>query len=136
MTVPWKLARVVAFLALAAASCSGARSPSLPEKFLGQWFYTGSSGGLTGKGLGDAADGSLVIRADGTIERHGEDGALTETTRTTATRGRTIFSEEEQWLLTSESGVPEVIRLSADGQTMTLAENVHDGFTRSFARSR
>jgi len=130
------LERAVATFVLAAAGCSGGQGATLPEEFLGQWYYVGSSGGITGKGLGDAAAGYLVIRADGTLERHGEDGALTETTRTTATRGRTIFSEEEQWMLTSEGGVPEVIRLSADGQTMTLAENVHDGFSRSFARSR
>lgn len=130
------LARGVAAVALVAASCSGERSPALPEEFLGQWYYTGSSGGLTGRGLGDAASGYIVIRADGALERHEEGGTLADTTRFTAGRGKTIFSEDDLWILEAEGEPSQVVRLSADGRTLTLAENVYDGWSRAYARSR
>ena len=104
------LARGVAAVALVAASCSGERSPALPEEFLGQWYYTGSSGGLTGRGLGDAASGYIVIRADGALERHEEGGTLADTTRFTAGRGKTNCSGGYLGIRDAEGQTDEGVR--------------------------
>jgi len=55
-------------------ACAGAQPDSLPEEYLGRWYYTGSSGGITGDTVDDAASGYIVINADGTIDEHQEDG--------------------------------------------------------------
>jgi hypothetical protein len=107
----------------------------LPDEYLGRWYYMGSSGGITGAGMGDEATGDIVIHSDNTMDHHREDGALVGTTSFAADRGPTIFSIEDQWVLDRESATPEVITVSEDGQTMFLSENVYDGFARAYARS-
>lgn len=63
-------------------------------------------------------------------------GTLTESTAYTASRGPTIFSTEDQWIIDRGNGMQEVVIVSEDGKTMSLAENVYDGFGRAYARSR
>jgi len=131
-------------IALAALSACTASTPataptasqSLPQEYLGKWYYTGSSGGITGEGGGDAAAGYWVIQSDGTIDLYQEDGALIGSTRFTVARGPTIFSRDEQWILEREGGIPEVITVSSDGKALSLAENVYDGFLRTYVRAR
>lgn len=119
------------------SACAAAQSPvSLPDNYLGRWYYVGSSGGITGRGMGDKGTGYIVIQADNTIDHHEEDGTLVATTRFTAGRGPTIFSTGDQWILNLGSAPSEVITVSEDGRTMTLAENAYDGFGRTYARSR
>jgi hypothetical protein len=117
-------------------ACVAAPTSGLPEEYLGRWYYLGSSGGITGGGSGDAGTGYLVIQSDNTMNHYQDDGTLVATTQFTVARGPTIFSTEDQWILKPESVVPEVIAVSADGRTMTLSENVYDGFSRGYARSR
>lgn len=141
----------LALLAAAACvlACGPARSSSLPAALLGRWDYVGSSGGLDGRGLGDAATGFVEIGADGTLARYADDGTLVETKRFRAVRGKTLFSADEQWLLTYEvasEGLPDssepaelpadALLLSADGRTLVISENVYDGFSRSYERAR
>ena len=121
--------------ALALAACAGGAT-DLPEEFLGRWYYMGSSGGLDGSGLGDAAVGYIVINPDGTLTHHDEDGTLVAARRFRASVGRTIFSAEDGWFLTFDDTMPEVISVSEDGQTMSLSENVYDGYQRGFRRNR
>jgi hypothetical protein len=124
-------------LALVTLSACAVLSPSaLPDEYLGRWYYQGSSGGITGAGLGDEPEGYIVIRSDNMIEHHEEDGALVGVVEFTTSRGPTIFSTEEQWILNRGDETPEVITVSDDGQTMSLAENVYDGFARAYARRR
>jgi Uma2 family endonuclease len=118
-----------------ASGCSDS-NPSLPAGFLGQWYETESSGGLTGEGTGETPSVYIVIQPGGRIDHHAQDGTLLRTTRFALSHGRTIFSTEDLWILDPADGVPEVIQLSADGGTMSLSENVYDGFGRTYARSR
>jgi hypothetical protein len=131
------LLAVAGGLVLAAlSSCATAQPTSLPDEYLGRWYYMGSSGGITGMRIADEATGYIVIHSDNTIDHHEDDGSLVRTTDFTVDRGPTIFSSEDQFVLGHESGTPEVIAVSEGGQTMTLSENVYDGFQRAYARSR
>jgi hypothetical protein len=126
-------------LALAALSaCASAQrtTESLPEPYLGRWYYVGSGGGITGRGMGDKGAGYIVIHANNTIDSHEDEGTLVGTAAFTVGRGPTIFSTEDQWILNPGTPVPEVITISEDGQTMSLSENVYDGFGRTYVRSR
>lgn len=118
------------------SACATAQPTSLPDEYLGRWYYMGSSGGITGTGMADEAKGYIVIHSDNTIDHHEEDGSLVRTTEFTLDRGPTILSTEDQFVLGRESATPEVIVVSEGGQTMTLSENVYDGFQRAYARSR
>ncbi len=131
---------LVAAVLAACATSASPNGPSLPEEFRGRWYYTGSSGGIAGDGAGDAATGYIVIKADNTIDHHKEDGTRVSTSTFTPSRGKTIYTSDDQWLMTPAGGsaldVPEVIRVSADGKTLTIADNAYDGFTKSYVRSR
>jgi hypothetical protein len=129
----WWAARALVLLAISACAAS---VPALPEEYLGRWYYLGSSGGITGDGMGDEALGYIVIHSNSRMDHHEEGGTLVGTTEFTVGRGRTIFSSEDQWILSRDQSVAEVIAVSEDGQTMSLAENVYDGFARAYARSR
>lgn len=122
-------------VALAAVACGANAQSTLPESHLGRWYYAGSSGGISGQGMGDEATGYIVIDADGTITHFQEDGTLVGATEYEAELGETIFSTEPQWIL-REGPIEEAMWVSGDGQRMTLSENVYDGFSRAYVRSR
>lgn len=133
---PHRRALLVALLVAAACGTSGsAGSHALPEAFLGRWRATGTSGGLDGEGMGAAPSrGHVVIHRD-RLETFDASGALESSVALVASRGATILSAEEQWLVRCGDGEPEVIRLSEDGRTLTLCENAYDGLVRHFERS-
>jgi len=116
-------------LALAACRPSG----SLPEEYLGSWYFTGSSGGLDGQGGQEDPAHRITMRAQG-MDVFDETGTLLQAVAFEVGRARTIFSTEELWVLRSEAGV-EVLQLSDDGRSLTLAQDAHDGLCRHFARS-
>jgi hypothetical protein len=130
----WWAARALVLVALSA--CAASVAASLPEEYLGRWYYLGSSGGITGAGMGDEARGYIVIHSDNQMDHHEEGGTLVGTTEFTVGRGRTIFSSEDQWILSRDPSAAEVITVSEDGQSMSLSESVYDGFVRAYARSR
>lgn len=126
---------LVALLALVAA-CTPANSQSLPDDYLGRWYYTGSSGGIAGDGMGDDPVGYIVITADNTIETYRDDGALVSTESFTPSLGPSIFTTTDVWLLDADSFVPRAIRTFEDGTVLTISDNVYDGFSLGYARSR
>ena len=68
--------RCTLLVVLAAAGGCSLEGNSLPDEYLGQWYYTGSSGGIAGDGMGDEPSGWIVINADNTIDRFDDDGTL------------------------------------------------------------
>jgi len=128
--------RCLALLLLTCGACASAESTSLPEALLGRWYYTGSSGGIGGDGLGDDPAGYIVIRSDRTLEHFEEDGTTISTTRFKFERGPTIFSTDPQWVMSGTEGPDVVLTLSDEGRTLSLSENVYDGIGRTYARSR
>lgn len=132
-----RFARAVAWSVGLLFGCGPSGTETLPESFLGRWYYVGSSGGLSGDGLGDEATGYLVIEAENTMASFSEDGTLLDRTEFTAARGPTIFSTDDQWVLTFADTQPEVvITVSDDGGEMALSDNVYDGFQHAYARRR
>jgi len=126
------------FVVSTLAGCvPGVAAPqTLPDEYLGQWYYLGSSGGIGGDGMGDEATGWIVIDADNTIDSFGDDGSLIGSSRFDPFQARSIFSAEEVWHLNSGGGFSQVILISDDGENMSLSENVYDGFSLGYARSR
>lgn len=131
---PLRLVGGLAFLALLA--CPGSPTESPPDEFLGRWYYVGSNGGIAGTGVGDAPLGYIEIQPDYTIASYTEDGTHQGSTDFTLSRGPTIFSGDDMWILKSETGPPQVFMMAESGEAMSLAENVYDGFSRSYVRSR
>lgn len=107
----------------------------LPSSHLGKWYYTGSSGGMDGKGMRDKAEGYIVIKSDRMIN-YDRRGKQLSTIAFTVSREKTIFATEKQLMLRLTAGMPKVINVSKDGKSMSLSENVYDGYSRHFSRSR
>lgn len=128
-----RLALMVATLAAGTAGCSP--ETALPEDYLGQWYYTGSSGGISGDGAGDAATGYIVITPRNTIERYEDDGRLIATESFELAHGETIFSSDPRWILREADGMDRVIQLYDDG-TLTISDHAYDGFHLGYARGR
>ena len=108
---------------------------SLPDEYLGQWYYLGSGGGIAGIGLGDEATGWIVIRSDNTVARYDEDGTQLAVESFTLTRGPSIFSTDEVWLLHAPGSLERVIQIH-DEEGMSLSDNAYDGFQLSYSRAR
>lgn len=133
------VARVVAVGLLFVACRDGAPSPvpegGLPVEYLGRWDFGGTSGGIEGREIA-AADGSwILITPRNTIEYHSADGRSDSTETFEPTRGRSIFSESEAWILRGPDVIERVIQVHPDG-VLTISENVYDGFGSTYTRHR
>jgi hypothetical protein len=124
---------VLSVAASCITACDRARTGSLPDAFLGTWYYTGSSGGLDGRGLGSKGVHRIVIHADRTLEVFETADGPSRLVRFDATRGETIAGNKA-WFLRSGTDLPEVLRLSDDEQTMAMADNHVEGIIWHFAR--
>jgi hypothetical protein len=110
-------------------------SNSLPEEVLGQWYFLGSSGGIDGDRGNDEATGYIVLH-EGRMDVHGEGGALTRQDTFSPSRGKTISSDEDLWILNFERGEAHVVLVSPDGQTMSLSPNAYDSIGQDYSRTR
>jgi len=118
-------------LVLVCVSCT--TRAALPEEYLGRWYSTGSSGGIAGTGTGEARGEWIVVTADNLIERYAPDGRLIGSDSFSLSRGRSIFSTDESWILDASSPLPRVVSLQSDGN-LVISENVYDGFSYSYSR--
>lgn len=107
---------------------------SLPEGYLGRWYLAGTGGGIAGDVLEGATGASIVVTADNEIEHYAPDGSLVSTEKFTLSRGSSIFGSEDEWILDAGSALPRVIRL--DDDTLSISENVYDGFGSWYTRTR
>lgn len=107
----------------------------LPDEFHGRWYFGGTSGGIAGAQTA-VADGSwIVVTPHNTIERYSAEGRLTSTERFEPTRGRSIFTGGEGWILGGGASIERVIEVHAEG-VLTIADNVYDGFGSTYTRTR
>lgn len=120
---------------VAFGACSSRPSDSLPEDVLGRWYFLGSSGGIDGDRGTAEATGYIVLH-EGRMDVHGEGGAITRQEAFLASRGKTIYSEEDLWILNFESEVAQVVVVSPDGQTMSLSPNAYDSIGQVYSRAR
>jgi hypothetical protein len=123
-----------AFMSLMATAVACQSASSLPDEYLGRWYFMGSSGGIDGDGTGEPATGSIVITANNEIERYRADGNRYATEPFEPTRDESIFSGGQAWVLVGSNGPPRVIAIYENG-TMSLSENVYDGFSYAYQRT-
>lgn len=132
------VAAVTAALAVGGAlsvAVPALRQEVLPPEYLGRWYFIGSGGGITGEGFGGEAGASIVITRDNEIEHYAPDGTYVSTESFRLTRGTSIYTGEEAWMLDESSGVPRVVELRPpDG--LSISENVYDGFSSWYERGR
>jgi hypothetical protein len=133
LQLPLRLALACFVVLSCITACNHTATDSLSDDLLGIWYYTGSSGGMEGDGLGSKGVHRIVIRADCTIEIFDTPAEPSRLVRFDADLGETAAGDRA-WLLRSDEDFPEVIRLSEDRRTMTLADNHVEGFIWHFAR--
>lgn len=119
---------------VALGACGSRSSASLPGEVLGQWYFLGSSGGIDGERGVDEATGYIVLH-EGRMDVHDEGGALVRRETFSPSRGKTVYSEEDLWILNFEGGEARVVLLSPDGQTMSLSPNAYDGIGQEYSRA-
>lgn len=122
-------------LPAALGACGSGPSNSLPEEVLGQWYFLGSSGGIDGDRGNDEAKGYIVLH-QGRMDVHGDGGALTRQETFSPSRGKTIYADEDLWILNFEGGEAYVVLVSPDGQTMSLSPNAYDSISQDYSRTR
>lgn len=116
-------------------ACGSRPSSSLPGEVLGQWYFVGSSGGIDGDRGNDEATGYIVLH-EGSMDVHDEGGALVRRETFSPARGKTIYSDEDLWILSFEGGEARVVLVSPDGQTMSLSPNAYDSIGQDYSRTR
>jgi hypothetical protein len=119
----------------ALGACGSRPSNSLPEEVLGQWYVLGSSGGIDGDRGTDEATGYIVLH-ESRMDVHDEGGALARQETFSPSRGKTIYSDEDLWILNFERAEAHVVLVSPDGQTMSLSPNAYDSIGQDYSRTR
>ncbi|MGI9625840.1 MAG: hypothetical protein ACR2QM_03315 [Longimicrobiales bacterium] len=129
---------VAALLSITTAACqTGTR---LPDEFLGRWYHLETSGGIQGETVQERTPGWIVITAENQIQHHAANGTLTSTEAFELSRGSTIFSAEDGWILGTPRQTNQTLAVTRTiwlaGETLTIADNVYDGFGSTYARDR
>lgn len=134
LAIPLVLALVVL-----GPACSGDTAPTeeedeavlmLPDACYGAWEFEGSGGGIHGRGAGGGPWERMVITRENAIETRTEDGGVWSLPFHVR-RGKTIFSSEPGWFMTTEDGRELVVEVGPDGK-LHLSQNVYDGFGFSY----
>ncbi len=111
---------------------------TLPAAFLGTWESTGTSGGLDGTSLPRKERRGrerIVIGAANTLLRQGP--PVTRSIQPfTVRKGKTIFSSEPQWMILLQPGDQEFVLQLGPDDTLSMSENVYDGYGTSYRRVR
>jgi hypothetical protein len=122
-------------MSAALGACGSSPSNSLPDEVLGQWYFLGSSGGIDGDRGSDDATGYIVLH-EGRMDVHVDGGDLARQETFSPSRGKTIYSDDDLWILNFERGEALVVLVSPDGQTMSLSPNAYDSIGQDYSRTR
>ena len=131
-----RAATVLSVLLLAALACGGGSDP-VPELF-GTWEWAGStSGGISGDSRTPRpGDPAITVRfaPDGTAV-FSRDGEVARKQRYRVMREATIFGPEALPVLYfDDEEMGRVLRIEDSGSTLTLSDNVYDGFSLHYRR--
>ena len=126
---------VLSVLLLAALACGGGSDP-VPELF-GTWEWVGTSGGIGGDSRTPRPDDpAITVRfaPDGTAV-FSREGEVAREQRYRLTSEATIFGPEALPVLYfDDEGVGRVLRIEDSGLSLTLSDNVYDGFSLHYRR--
>jgi len=121
------------------AACAGSGHDALLSQLIGTWQWEGTSGGIAGDTTTPPEDDpvrTIVIRADRTFAFE-MDGKETARRRFKITQEESIHSGKPARAIRFEDNdTVRIITLSEDQQTLTLSDNVHDGFSSTYRRRR
>lgn len=130
---------LLAFMLFSSSTCKkDLQTPDVQKQLVGKWKYTGKSGGYAGKS--QKADPAVVtvieFKKDNTFVRSENDQLKLQGTYT-LTRLKSIYSgKEENAVQFDATADPQnkgsIITLKND--SLTIADNVYDGFTTSYVR--
>jgi hypothetical protein len=128
---------LVAVGLLGCFACGVTRDGDVAARLEGRWLWTGSSGGIVGNVKTvhpHAAARTLEFGTDGKARfRIGAD--VTETRSFTVRPTRSIFhGVERPALFYKGSDEGQIIEFSDGGRTLTLSQNVYDGFSSTYKR--
>ncbi|HMI02622.1 MAG TPA: hypothetical protein VK541_09085 [Pedobacter sp.] len=130
---------ILAFMLLSSSTCKKEQeSPDFKKQLVGKWQYTGKSGGYAGKS--QKADPAVVtvleFKKDNAFLRSENDQVKLQGTYS-LTRLKSIYSgKEENAVQFDATADPQnkgsIITLRND--SLTIADNVYDGFTSDYIR--
>jgi hypothetical protein len=133
-----KIVLAVLPLLVACGASGGEAVDNIPPGLIGTWRWQETSGGIAGT-TERAGEGQPVrtieFRRDGTAVFRLDD-AVTATREFAVREVQSIFDGKPRAALFYEEGSGgEIIRLSGDGQTLTLSQNAYDGFSSRYTRA-
>ena len=120
---------------LVALACGGGSDP-VPELF-GTWEWVGTSGGITGDSRTPRPEDPVItVRfASGGTAVFSRDGEVAREQRYRLSSEVTIFGPEALPVLYfDDEDVGRVVRIEDSGTTLTLSDNVYDGFMLEYRR--
>jgi uncharacterized protein (TIGR03066 family) len=130
---------LLAFLLLSSSTCKKEQeSPDFKKQLVGKWKYTGKSGGYAGKS--QKADPAVLVvlefKKDNTFLRSENDQVKLQGTYK-LTRLKSIYSGQEENAVQFDATADprnkgSIIILKND--SLTIADNVYDGFTSGYIR--
>ena len=118
------------------AGCEGTGRPLVPGLF-GTWEWTGTSGGIAGDSRSPqpddpritvrfGPDGKALFMRDGSVAREQSYRLASEAT---------IFGPDERPVLYfDDDELGRVVRIDEAGSTLSLSDNVYDGFSLHYHR--
>jgi len=126
----------ITFLSLASCKKSTTELP-LDQKLLGEWRYTGTGGGLTGKYT--KADSSVTRTLqfkDGLRYLKKADNHIDEEGTYQLSRSKSIYigTEDNSIVFNGVASSSRIITLRND--TLELADNFYDGYQESYVRMK
>lgn len=127
---------VLSILLMAATACGGGSDP-VPELF-GTWEWVGTSGGVGGDSRAPRPDDPTItvcFAPDGTAA-FSRDGEVAREQRYRVSTEATIFGPEALPVLYfDDEDMGRVLRIEDSGSTLTLSDNVYDGFSLHYRRT-
>lgn len=131
--------RTAVVVSVAAALACGCADGPLVAELVGTWEWTGTSGGIAGDTRLPGPDDPRVtveFVADGTA-RFRRDGEVAREQRFRLVREATIYDADPLPVLYfDDEDLGRVVRISADGERLSLSDNVYDGFSLEYRRVR
>lgn len=127
---------VLAALLIAAGGCDGSGPPQVPELF-GTWEWVGTRGGIAGDARTPRADDPRItvrFSPGGTAEFR-RDGDVSREQRYRLSSEVTIFGPDPLPVLYfDDEELGRVVRIADSGASLTLSDNVYDGFSLKYRR--
>lgn len=134
--VCWSRAARLAVPVILALGCGAGDGPAVPD-LLGAWQWTETSGGVGGESRTPRPDDPRItvrFEVDGTAVFH-SDGEVARQQRYRIFDEVTVLGPEKRPVLYfDDEDVGRVVQIDPAGPTLTLSDNVYDGYSLHYIR--